>query len=409
MEQTMNTIQCPHCKKQVELSEALTHQMRETVRAEQDAKHKIEVEKAKLELEQQEASHKKELELVKSEAEERALKRAKETLELELKNSQNEAEEVVIRNKKLQEQLLDMTGEIRKMKQKDGDRELEMKKTLLREREIIETEVTKSQQEKSRLEKMELQKKLNDTQKALEDAQRKAQQTSQQLQGEVLELELENQLKGMFPSDEIAPVPKGFEGADLLQTVRNKFGQKAGVILWETKRTKSWDGKWTAKLRENKRMIDANIPIIVSEVLPKEIDTFGYYENIWVTNYKYAIPLAHVLRIGLFELAVAKATTANKDERLEALFNYLVNDGFRNKFEAQVEGIIALKSDLESEQRTTITRWKKREMQLKRLMSNTATMYGELQGIMGEALPSLPSLDSGTLLAPGSEQESLLE
>lgn len=387
----MDTILCPHCGKNVELTEAFTHQMRETVRQEQAAQHKLELEKAKLE------------------ATDAALKKAEEKLKLQLQNAQNEAEETIKRNRELQEQILELTKDIRELKNKDQERELEMQKALLREREKIEIEVSKTEQEKARLDKMELQKKLEDTQKALEEAQRKAQQSSQQLQGEVLELDMEQQLRDNFPTDDVAPVPKGVEGADLLQTVRNKFGQTAGVLIWELKRTKSWDGKWTARLRENKRKIDANIAIIVSEVLPKGIENFGYYENVWVSSYAYAMPLANVLRIGLFELAVAKATTANKDERLEALFNYLVKDGFRNKFEAQVEGIIALKNDLESEQRSTVRMWKKRETELKRLMTNVAVMYGELQGILGSSLPSLPSLEGPAMLEDKIEQERLLE
>lgn len=387
----MNNILCPHCGKQVELSEAFTHQMAETIRQEEAAKHKAELEKTKLE------------------AEERALKKAKESLELQVKNSQNEAEEASKRNKQLQEQLLELTAELRRMKQKDEERELEMKKQMLRERELIEVEVAKAEQEKARLERMELQKKLEDTQKALEDAQRKAHQTSQQLQGEVLELDLENQLKDFFQTDEILPVPKGIDGADLIQKVKNKFGQTAGTIIWETKRTKAWSGSWTTKLRDDKRRVDANVAIIVSEVLPEGVETFQFYEGVWVTNYKYAVALASVIRSGLMEVAIARATAAHKDERLEALFNYLTKDGFRNKFEVQVESLVALKNDLDTEQRSTVRLWKKREMQLKRLMSNTAVMYGELQGILGSSLPALPSLESPALMAESGEQESLLD
>jgi hypothetical protein len=407
----MNNISCPHCGKQVELSEAFTHQMRETVREEQAAKHKAELEAARLESEKLAEQHKTELEKAKLEAEERALKKAKEELEFKLKNSQNEAEETAKRNRELQEQILELTKEMRNLTQKDKERELEMQKRLLKERESIEQEVSKSVKEESRLKEMELQKKLEDTQKALEDAQRKAQQTSQQLQGEVLELDLENNLREYFPTDEIIPVPKGIDGADMMQKVKNKFGQMAGTILWETKRTKAWSGSWTTKLRDDKRAVDASVAIIVSDVLPEGIDTFKFYEGVWVTCHKYAIPLASVLRSGLMEVAIARATAAHKDERLEALFNYLTKDGFRNKFETQVESIMALKNDLDTEKRSTVRIWKKREMQLNRLMGNTATMYGELQGILGASLPALPSLelDAPSILGESIEQESLLD
>ncbi len=386
----MNTVLCPHCGKQVEISKAFTYQMKEEVRAERDAEHKKELEKARLE------------------AEERALKRAEKDLELRIKNSQNEIEETSKRNRELQEQLLELTKEIRGLKQKDNEREIEMRKTLLKEQERMELEITRSEQEKARLEKLELQKKLDDTKKALEEAQRKAQQSSQQLQGEVLELDLEQQLKEWFPTDEIHPITKGFEGADVSQKVKNKFGQTAGIIIWETKRAKKWDNKWLPKFRDDKRRTDANVAVLVSDILPSGIETFGYYENVWLTCYKYALPLANVLRMGLFELAIAKSTVANKDRMLEDLFTYLAKDGFRNKFEAQVESIVTLRADLDSEQRSTIRMWKKREIQIKRMMSNLAMMYGELQGIMGHSLPSIQSLDSPGLLEE-KEQKSLLE
>jgi hypothetical protein len=407
----MNNVNCPHCGKQVEISEAFTHQMRETVRMEQAAKHKAELEKAKLEAEKQASEHKAALEKATMEAEEKALKKAKETLALQLKNSQNEAEETAKRNKELQEQILELTKEMRGLTQKDKERELEMQKRLLKEREAIEEEVSKSLKEESKLKEMEMQKKLDDMQKALEEAKRKGQQGSQQLQGEVLELELENELTECFPTDEIIPVPKGIDGADMMQKVKNKFGQTAGSILWETKRTKAWSGSWTTKLRDDKRAVDASVAIIVSEVLPEGIDTFKFYEGVWVTCYKYAVPLASVLRSGLMEVAIARATAAHKDERLEALFNYLTKDGFRNKFETQVESIMALKTDLDTEKRSTVRIWKKREMQLNRLMGNTATMYGELQGILGASLPSLPSLEleAPAILGESIEQESLLD
>lgn len=387
----MENVLCPHCGKKVELSEAFTHQIKEAVREEQSAKHKLEIEKAR------------------TEAEERAMKRVKEELELRLKHSEQDALDAAQRNTKLQEQILELTKELREAKLKDQEREIEMQKKLLKERELIEATVMKAEQEKARFEKLELQKQLDDTKKALEDAQRKAQQTSQQLQGEVLELDLENQLRDWFTTDEIVPVPKGIDGADLAQKVKNKFGQTAGVMLWETKRTKAWSGAWAAKLRDDKRRVDASVAIIVSDILPDGIETFGLYEGVWVTCYKYALPLASVLRNGLLEVAIARSTAAHKDERLEALFNYLTKDGFRNKFEAQVESIVALKTDLDAEQRSTVRLWKKREMQLKRLLGNTATMYGELQGILGPSLPSLPSLEGPAMLESGPEQESLLE
>jgi len=387
----MNTIQCPHCKKTVEISEALKHQFNS------EERQKIE------------AEFEKKLETVRQEAVDGSTKKLKEQFELQVKQAKEEAVEKDERIKKMLEQMTDLTQELRKSKQERDEAKLEMQKQLAVEEEKIRSEERKKAEEEQRLKVLEKDKQLQDALKANEEMKRKLQQGSQQTQGEVLELDLELQLKEQFSADEIIPVPKGVEGADISQKVKNKLGQTAGLILWETKRTKAWNSSWTAKLREEKRILNASLAILVSEVLPSGITNFGLYENVWVCSYAYALPLVNVLRIGLFELAVAKSATANKDEKLEALFSYLISDGFRNRFESQVESIIVLRNDLEAEQRSTIRLWKRREIQIKRLMSSVATMYGELQGVMGEALPTLPSLDSGLLLANKSEQENLLD
>lgn len=371
----MNSILCPKCKEPVEISEALSHQIREKILMEVDGKHKEEIERLTTELQ------------------ERAAKKAKEESEFVIKNLQTELAESTERNKKFHEQLMEFSKQMRELKLRDEERELEFRKQLLKERELMENEITKSEQEKSRLEKMELQKQLDDTKKALEDAQRKAAQSSQQLQGEVLELDLEQQLQSEFQFDEITPVPKGIDGADIIQKVRNKFGKTAGVIIWETKRTKAWSSTWTPKLREDARTLGADTAILISDVLPNGIETFGFYENVWVSTYKYALSLACVIRISILQVAQAKSAVANKDDKLEMLYQYLTNASFKHRFEAQVESISEMRSDLEQEQRAMTRMWKKKDMQIQRMMRSVAGLYGELQGILGSALPSIQGLE----------------
>ncbi len=371
----MNTFICPHCGETVEISEAIAHQFKEQAQKELDGKHKADIERIRLE----------------------ESKRVASEFDFKLKNTEQEAAETKLRNKQLQEQLTELMRSLRELKQKDDERDLQMQKELSKAEEKIELQITQREQEKARMDKLEMQKKLEDMQKALEDAQRKGQQSSQQLQGEVLELDLETQLKAAFQTDEIKPVPKGIEGADIIQTVKNRIGQTAGAIIWEAKRTKAWSNTWLPKLREEKRATSAQCAILISEVLPPGIETFGYHEQVWVTTYKYAIPLAETLRISILQIAQARSTAANKDEKLEALYQYLTTSSFKHRFESQVEVTIELRNDLEAEQRSVMRMWKKKEMQIERMKNNIAGMYGELQGILGSALPSLPGLEMNQL------------
>ncbi|MCL4360082.1 DUF2130 domain-containing protein [Patescibacteria group bacterium] len=366
-------VTCTYCGKEIEITEALMHDMKEDL------------------LRDVAGQHAKELADARKAAEEQAKQKAAALAELTLKDKENEMAELRSRNKELSGQLLDLNKLLRELRDKNDKTELENQKRLSEEIDKARSELTKTLQEKAEFQILELKKQLTDTQKALAEANLKAQQKSQQLQGEVLELDLEAKLRSAFPHDEITPIAKGAQGGDVLETVRNSYGQTAGSILWETKRAK-WSPSWLPKLREDGRKADASLSVLVSETLPRDIDTFGFIDNVLVTDIHYALPLATILRRSIMLTAAAKSTAANKDEKLEKLYGYLQSDTFRHRFEAYVEGIVAMQQDLETEKRSVQRLWKKRELDITRTLENIANMYGELQGIMGASLPDIKLL-----------------
>ncbi len=357
----------------MEITEALLHEVKERVSADLLSQHK------------------KELDDLKRETEEKAKHKAAQEMDLKLRDKENEAEELRKQNKDLLNQILQMNKTLRELKSQDEKRELEYQKKIEEEAEKIRQEMKKSEGEKASLKIAELEKKLSDTEKALIDAQKKTRQGSQQLQGEVLELALEARLTNAFHNDQIEPVSKGVSGGDIIQRVKNSYNQTAGIILWETKRAK-WTPSWLPKLREDARKVNASLTVLVSEELPKEVESFDVIDGVIVTSYAYALPLAELLRRQLMQLALAKSTTAHKDEKLERLYGYLQSDTFQHQFEAYVEGIIEMQNDLETEKRSMERLWKRRETQISRTIGNISKMYGELQGIMGNALPDIKPL-----------------
>lgn len=380
----MNNIICPSCGKKVEISEAFKHQIEETLLANEKSKHK------------------EELNALKKDIEEKTIKKLKEDLDYKLKDSANELGEAKKRNKELQEQLLELNKSIREIKDSTEKRELENQKKLNEEIEKIKEEADKNASEKARLKELELEKKLRDTQKALEDAQRKSKQGSQQLQGEILELDLEENLKSTFVFDEFLPVPKGIEGADIWQKVKNKHGNEAGSMLWEIKRTKAWAKSWLSKLRDDTRKANASISVLVTEILPDDIQYFGRIDGVWVTSYEYAITLARILRDTLLQIAIAKSSASHEDETLQEIYDYITSEAFRHKIEAHFESVKVLKEDLESEKRSMERIWKKREVQINRLDKSMSQMFGEIQGIAGTALPTIKGLN---MLKEGEKSE----
>lgn len=234
-------------------------------------------------------------------------------------------------------------------------------------------------------------------QKQIEELKRKAEQGSQQLQGEVQEIELEELLKEKFPLDDIAPVPKGEHGGDVLQTVRGPTGEPCGTILWESKRTKSWSDGWLAKLREDQRAAKADLAAIVSRVLPKDVETFDLVDHVWVTQPRLALPVAMTLRQTLIDVARARQSSEGLQTKTELVYQYLTGPRFRQRIQGIVEAFETLQKDLDAERKVITRQWAKREAQIERVMQGTIGMYGDLQGIAGQGLKEIEGLELAAL------------
>jgi hypothetical protein len=229
--------------------------------------------------------------------------------------------------------------------------------------------------------------------KQIEDLKRKAEQGSQQLQGEVLELELESLLREKFPRDIIEPVPKGEFGGDVIQRVMAPGDKPCGVILWELKRTKNWSDGWLAKLREDQRKAQADVALIISNALPKTVQTFDCVDGVWVAEFRCAVPVAVALRQALIEVAAARLASEGQQSKMELVYSYLTGSGFRRRIEAIAEKIREMQADLERERKTMTRLWAKREAQIRGVIDSTAGMYGDLQGIAGKALKEIDGFD----------------
>lgn len=365
-----NTIKCTKCGEEIEISQALTHRLEEQI-----------TENLKL-------AHTKQLADATKKAEEKMRKVVAEEMEMKMQDAENEKVELKLQKQKLQEEMLSMTKMVREMKESQEKMEIENQKKLNEAMEKMREDAAKTQSEKHRVEMLEYEKKINDYKKMLDEANYKLSQKSQQLQGEVMELDLERELREAFIYDEILEIGKGVQGADLMQKVKGQSGRLAGVILWETKRAK-WTPSWLPKLREDGRKSDASVTILVSDQMPKEITTFQLMDGVLVTCWECVLPLAALVRRSILQTAVAKDTAAHKDEKMEMLYDYLQSEAFRHRFEAFAEGVKEMQDDLDYERRAMERVWKKRETQIKRMSLNASRMYGELQGVMGNALPEI--------------------
>jgi hypothetical protein len=229
-------------------------------------------------------------------------------------------------------------------------------------------------------------------QKQIEELRRKAEQGSQQLQGEVQELQLEALLSSRFPNDIIEPVAKGEFGGDVLQRVVGLSGKICGSILWESKRTKNWSDGWLPKLRDDQRTAKADLAVIVSHALPKDVETFECVDGVWVTQPRTALPVAVSLRQMLIEVALVRQASEGQQDKTELVYQYLTGPRFRQRIQAIVEAFSSMQADLDRERKVIMKQWAKREEQIERVMQGTVGMYGDLQGIAGRSLQEIEGL-----------------
>lgn len=247
-------------------------------------------------------------------------------------------------------------------------------------------------QEEAQIKLAERDQQMETLKRQIEVLKQKSEKGSQQLQGEAAEVALEDRLSGAFVLDTITPVEKGMRGADCVQTVSGPFGT-AGTILWESKRTQNWSPGWLAKLRDDQRLIGADIAVISSSVRPDGVDTFELIDGVWVCAPAFAVPLAAVLRQSLMEVATARGAREGQATKTELLYDYLTGPGFRQRVEAIVENFEKMQADLNKE-RTAMQRiWAAREKQIVAVIDATSGMYGDIQGIAGASLPTIAALE----------------
>ncbi|HTL53583.1 MAG TPA: DUF2130 domain-containing protein [Planctomycetota bacterium] len=400
-------IKCPQCGAVIPLNEAVTHRVREQLAQEFAAKLKEQTaaiaDREKLAAQREEAARAREAAVDQRVKEQLA----RESVRIQKEESTRARDAVALDMAALKERAerqkidLDLAkkNELALLRQKEEletarkDLELEVARRIHAERLKIEQAALQRILDENRLKDAEKDKQVSDLKIQLDEMQRKLAQGSQQLQGEVAELDLEQLLAQLFPTDKIAPVPKGYKGADALQQVINGTGHKAGTIIWESKRVQNFNAEWIAKLKDDQRMAGADIAVLLTTVLPKEIAQFGFREGVWITNHASLPGLTAALRMQLEKVALAQRAATGQHEKMENLWTYLTSPQFIHRVEAIMDALNSLKTDLDAEKRALERSWAKREKQIVRLVSNTGLMYGEMQGLSGDSLPNVKGLD----------------
>ncbi|CAI2768973.1 DUF2130 domain-containing protein [Flavobacterium collinsii] len=406
-----SSIQCPNCGTPIDVNDVLKHQLEDSIRKEFQQKATAQskemelkneqFEKAKAEFE---AKKKQENELFAERLDrERKVAEKEITQKLKTKLEEENKDRLLLMEKELSEkseklrELNKMEGEIAKLQRE----KLEMKETIEAEAQkqlnatlVLERDkIRKQEEEKNELKIKEYQKQSDDQKKLIEEMKRKQEQGSMQLQGEVMELAIEEWLASNFPLDTIDEIKKGANGADCLQVVNTREVQNCGSIYYESKRTKAFQPAWIEKFKNDIRTKRANIGVLVTEVMPAGMDRMGMRDGIWICTYEEFKGLSAVLRQSLIQVSQAVQAQENKGDKMSMLYDFLTSNEFRLQVEGIVEGFTQMQSDLDSEKRAMQRIWKQREKQIEKVVHNTLGMYGSIRGIAGNAVQTVRALE----------------
>ncbi len=408
------TVQCPHCRNEIKLTESLAAPLLEETRrrfqeqlASKDAEVARKAEALREEREQlARAREQIEDQVAKRVSAERVVlvaaeaKKAREAAAAELHAKEAEASELrqnlAANNAKLAEAQQAQAELMRKQRILDEEKrelDLTIEKRVQASIAEIQAKARLEADEAARLRILEKDQTIESMTRTIEELKRKAEQGSQQAQGEVLELELEVLLRGRFPMDLVEPVAKGELGADVVQQVNGSIGQAAGIILWESKRTRAWSDGWLAKLRDDQRRCGADVALIISQALPKHVEHFDLVDSVWVAHPRYALPVAVALRQTLIEVSGSRLAQQGQQTKMEQVYQYLTGIKFRQRVEAIVEKFNDMRDDLDKERKFMGRQWAKRETQILSVIESTVGMVGDLQAIAGKAMPEIPSID----------------
>lgn len=404
-------IKCPNCGTSIDVQDILAHQLEDEIKQKYqsqlaDEKHKFDKEFENLNKAKEafEEAKKQENELFKERLE-KQLKEDKIIIErkliLKLKEEQSEQFEALqkeLNEKSEQVKELNLTkAEIEKLKREKeeikGIVEVEAQKRLNEQLLIEKDKIRKSEDEKNEFKFKELQKQLEDQKRLTEEMKRKQEQGSMQMQGEVQELAIEEWLITQFPLDTIDEIKKGARGGDCIQIVNTRSMQNCGSIYYESKRTKDFQPSWIEKFKTDIRDRGANIGVLVTEVMPSDMDRMGLKNGIWICNYDEFKSLCAVLRESIIQVNSALSSQENKGDKMHMLYDYLTSNTFHMQVEAIVEGFTSMKNGLESEKRAMQRIWKEREKQIEKVITNTIDMHASIRGIAGNAIQAVKALE----------------
>ncbi len=411
----MEMVTCPYCQNVFPLDDALRAQILKDFKEDKDREIQEKdrkIREMEISIKNKEKEIQERVEILANEKikniESEMKSKIRDEMEIELKAKEKRLKELEnsimeIKQKEVDEKI-NYERKIFSLEQEKKDKELEFERKMMNEVQKIREEQESKVKEEFSIKEKEYLETIESLKRKVEDLNRGLASESNQLVGEAQEIAIEEKLRNNFPDDAIEPVPKGVEGADIIQTVMIN-NQVAGKIIWESKRTKQWKEEWIEKLKDDKMKSGCDIGVIVTKTMPRESKGMVIREGIIVSEYSYIIPIAGLLRQNLINIKRVSISQNDRNRKESLIYEYIISNDFRNRVQSLLDSIRYAKEDLEKEKIALNKIWAKRNTDLERAVINLAQIYGTMQGLAGNSMPDIPSLEQSNDTGLGEKQD----
>jgi hypothetical protein len=155
----------------------------------------------------------------------------------------------------------------------------------------------------------------------------------------------------------------------------------------------AWDSRWLPKFKNDMREKNADIGVIISKVLPEEIQDMGTIDGVWVCKPSVYPILLNILRDLIMRLKRAELAAEMPKDQKDFLFQYMTSNKFAQRIQGICEKTKSMRDSLESEKNAYDRIWKRRAIEIEQINSFVSGIYGEIEGFVGKALPKIDGLE----------------
>jgi hypothetical protein len=246
------------------------------------------------------------------------------------------------------------------------------------QREVLEKakeEAVNAEKAKAFEENQKLSTKVSDLQRAFDN------KTAEEL-GEGAEVDLYEDLRKEFPSDDIQRVPKGTSGADIIHVVLHT-GKTCGTIIYDSKNHNQFRWEHVSKLRSDQLGAKADHAILSTRKFPQGTRQLHLHDGVLIANPARVVVIATMIRLHLMQLHAQRVSGIEREAKTAALYDFIVSERCASLLTRIDERADDLLEQQNKEIKWHESNWKKQGEAIRAIQKAKADVENQIHLIIG--------------------------